>query len=306
MSCKITKPLLAVAADLDTLRMPVLCSPKLDGIRALTIDGELLSRKFKPIPNDYVRNMLSGLPDGLDGELIAVGGNFNSCQSAFMSIKGEPQFKYYLFDYVSGELSEPAYERLLKLQLLVENIKEAHPHFEDILVVVEQNMVHNLDELMAYEEKYVQEGYEGLMIRSLAGKYKCGRSTTREQILLKLKRWVDAEARIIGFEEKMHNENEAKEDELGHIKRSSCKEGMIPANTLGAFITRELESGVVVNVGSGLDDELRQKIWDNKDDYLGRIITFKYQATAGRELTETTKPSFPIFKGFRNEIDIGE
>jgi DNA ligase-1 len=39
------------------------------------------------------------------------------------------------------------------------------------------------------------------------GTYKFGRSTVRDNILLKVKRFLDDEAVVIDIEEKMHNEN---------------------------------------------------------------------------------------------------
>ena len=63
------KPLLASDADLATLRFPVLASPKLDGIRAIVIDGVVMSRSLKPIPNKYVQSLFRGC-EHFDGELI--------------------------------------------------------------------------------------------------------------------------------------------------------------------------------------------------------------------------------------------
>ena len=51
------KPMLAaLCEDVTKLRYPVIASPKLDGIRALVIDGQLVSRTLKPIPNRYVQS----------------------------------------------------------------------------------------------------------------------------------------------------------------------------------------------------------------------------------------------------------
>ena len=72
---QITKPMLAVkATSLENIRYPVLASPKLDGIRGLPIpDGKrgvsMVSRNWKPIPNNFVRTWLEmNVPAGLDGE----------------------------------------------------------------------------------------------------------------------------------------------------------------------------------------------------------------------------------------------
>lgn len=50
------KPMLAGKApdDLNELTLPVLVSPKLDGIRCVMHEGVALSRKLKPIPNAFV------------------------------------------------------------------------------------------------------------------------------------------------------------------------------------------------------------------------------------------------------------
>jgi len=83
----IKKPMLASKLEnLKDLRYPILCTPKLDGVRALKINGVLVSRNWKPIPNTYIRQLFSTLPDGVDGELIGNNGSpagmgFNSTQS---------------------------------------------------------------------------------------------------------------------------------------------------------------------------------------------------------------------------------
>lgn len=299
----ITKPMLAVAAELDKLKFPLIASPKYDGIRAIKPNGELLSRKFKPIPNTHVRSFLERfLPDGVDGELIIPGGTFNDCQSAFMSMQGTPNFEYHLFDYVDEDVSIPFSTRLVRLQETIDQLYETYPHLKGCVRVVEQKLILDMDELMTYEEKCVSEGYEGIMVRTLDGPYKCGRSTLREGYLLKIKRWVDAEGVILSVEEQMRNENEAKEDELGHSKRSSHLAGMVPANTLGEFVIRDISTGVELKVGTGegLTKELRQQIWNSKDSYVGRIITYKYQPSGVKD-----KPRFPIWKGFRDANDMG-
>jgi DNA ligase-1 len=59
--------------NLDDLVFPLLATPKLDGVRALTIerDGKTVavSRKLKDIPNEFVRAKVQMLGHGFDGEL---------------------------------------------------------------------------------------------------------------------------------------------------------------------------------------------------------------------------------------------
>jgi len=290
----ITRPMLAdTIVDLETLQFPIVCSPKLDGIRCLKINGKALTRKFKPIPNNYIRTIIEkNYPDGIDGEIMIEGCSFNEIQSAVMREAGEPKFTFNAFDLVTYELTEPFNERL-------ENLRALGPLPK--LVIVPQFVVESLDQLKKLEQTYLAKGYEGVMIRDPSGPYKCGRSTLNEGYLLKLKRFNDSEARVIGFVELQHNINAKEINELGLSKRSTKKEGKVGADTLGKFLVRDIKTDIEFEVGTGegLTQELRKKIWDNRNEYYGKIIKYKYQACGVKD-----KPRFPVWLGFRSEIDL--
>jgi len=167
----------------------------------------------------------------------------------------------------------------------------------DFVDVVDTHLVASQAEAESKLQQFIDEGYEGGILRSFKGKYKQGRSTLKEGYLLKLKRFLDDEAVVIGFEERMQNNNVKEVDERGYSKRSSKKAGLVGADTLGSLIVQW--NGVTFNVGSGFDDAQRKEVWQNKDKYLGKLVTFKYQ-----ELTEYNIPRFPTFKGFRSEDDV--
>ena len=97
----------------------------------------------------------------------------------------------------------------------------------------------------------------------------------------------------------MHNENEAGKDAFGYTERSSHKANQVPANTLGAFLVREVKTGVEFSIGTGLDDILRQDVWDHQEKYIGQMVKYKAQACG-----EKDKPRFPSFIGFRDERDL--
>jgi len=284
----ITKPMLAVAADLNKIQYPIFALKKLDGIRCLMIDGVAVSRNFKPIRNKHIQKMMKGLPDGLDGELIVDGG-FNATSSAVMSVEGEPEFTYAVFDYVKGTLETPWKTRYTDYMAL---------EFPDFCSKVSGVILYDSHDLNMYETGCLLKGYEGIMLRSLKGQYKCGRSTLRQGWLLKLKRFKDDEATIIGFDEKITNNNTLEKDELGHAKRSTKKEGMVPAGVLGAFVAKD-KNGLEFRVATGLNDKIRKEVWDNKDKYLGKMLKFRYQ-----EVTEDGKYRFPSFLGFRDKADL--
>jgi hypothetical protein len=73
------------------------------------------------------------------------------------------------------------------------------------------------------------------MLRDPNGPYKFGRSTRKEGYLLKLKRFCDSEAEVIGVVELMHNGNEAKTNALGRTERSTRKAGKTGMGVLGAL-----------------------------------------------------------------------
>jgi len=293
---KVTRPMLATTAkDLNKIKFPVLASPKLDGFRCTKVDGKALARSFKPIPNHFVRKYIEkNLPEGIDGELMLRDPNatFNQISSALRKYDGEPDFVFHIFDLIG---SEGFKERVYKASKQVNQCNDPR------LKMVEHIMVHNLEQLRAFEEICLAKGYEGAMIRSLDGPYKCGRSTEKEGYLLKLKRFVDSEAEILGFVELKHNTNEKQTNELGLSFRSHDKEGMVPAGMLGKFEVRDLKTGVEFEVGTGLGltQELRKEIWENKDKYLGEYIKYKYQKIGMKD-----KPRSPIWLGFRAKEDM--
>lgn len=288
---KIKKPLLASNFDPEKAKFPYIVTPKIDGIRFVMVNGVALSRTFKPIRNRYIQRILSeNLPDGIDGELTS-GETFQTTTSAVMSYEGEPKFHVWIFDYLFPEEDEilPYYLRILNMP----DIPEIVPH-----TILSGTTVKTQEEMNEVEELFLQNGFEGMMVRDPFGTYKFGRSSVKENILLKVKRFEDAEAVIIDIEEKMRNNNEAQLDAFGNIKRSSSIEGMIAAQTAGKIIAKDSE-GKIIAIGSGLNDELCQELWNNKEKYIGKLVKYKFFQHGVKEL-----PRHPVFMGFRHEDDL--
>lgn len=295
------RPMLAAEYDPDKypIKFPVLASPKIDGIRCVIRHGQPLTRSLKPIPNRHIRAALSGLPD-FDGELI-VGDPvdpkaWNTTSSAVMSHDGEPEFTYFVFDYAGSEKKNTPYDdrfSWLKQQYTPDNV-----------IVLGQAYITGITDLDFYESEKVRLGYEGIMIRSLDGPYKFGRSTAKEGYLLKMKRFDDLEAEIIGAFERLHHVGEAKVNALGLTERDHKKENYVGAGVLGGFICRVNLGGLSVEfeVGSGFTAEQRAEYWgsDHGASTLIRVAKIKHQGW-----TIENKPRFPIFLGFRDERDMG-
>ncbi len=292
---KITKALLASAFDPDKAKFPYAATPKVDGIRFLMIDGVAVSRSFKPIRNEYIQATLqANLPDGIDGELTC-GDNFQDSTSGIMRIKGEPDFKVWVFDYVDPENDEilPYSQRMKQIARLVVAQQWQGFRYE----VLYPEMIESAEDVYTLQERWQSEGYEGVMLRDPEGTYKMGRASVKENILLKVKEFKDSEGVVTGFKEKMHNFNEPVRNIFGHIERKGGQGGLEPAGVLGSFII-EWE-GQELKCGSGLNDEQRKEIWDNQEKYVGKLVKFKYMSHGVKDL-----PRHPIFLGFRDPDDM--
>lgn len=284
------KPMLASpVTDESKIRFPVLASPKLDGIRCIIRNKQAVSRNMKPIPNKMVADMLAGLPP-FDGELVVGDPTakdvFQTTSSGIMSRDGAPQFTFFVFD-VALAAALPFAARLQEAQAWAAACGPWVQHVPHIRLA-------DVAELNAYESAMLAEGYEGVMIRDPEGPYKHGRSTEREGWLLKVKRFLDSEAIIIGFVERMHNDNEQTRDALGRSKRSSHKAGKRAAGTLGSLMVRDIYSGVEFEIGTGFDDATRQEIWDARRIWEGITVKYSYQPTGVKD-----KPRFPVYLGVR-------
>ena len=294
------RPMLAGKVDLPNLRYPVYMSGKLDGIRCLGVDGAGLSRTLRPIPNKFVRAWFSDHAthlNGVDGELIVGSPTarnvYSTTYSGVMSEEGTPDFTYFVFDrwdrteswivtYLR-EMPTLAWKMIPRLQIVT--------HVE----------VCNECELLGFEDTLLSLGYEGGIIRDPNALYKQGRSTTEEGVLLKLKRFEDAEAVIVGFVELMQNANESTIDARGYTKRSSHKENKIPLSTLGALVVKGLTDfkDIEFEIGYGFDFKMRDYIWQNRATLLGSIVKFKHFPKGVKNA-----PRHAGFIGFRSKIDI--
>lgn len=266
---------------LEEIRLPKLVSDKMDGIRCLMVNGVAMSRNNKPIPNKWVQQSLGWLNlHGLDGELMLKEGDFNDAQSAFMSQSGQPNFYYAVFDSFLN-LNRPFSNRLCQAQLIVTDLDSP------LVEYVKHTFVEDITYLDFLYEHAIADGYEGLILRDPDAPYKQGRSTFKQQWMMKLKPEEDAEGIIVGFEELMHNTDTS----------TKKLENMVGGDTLGAFLIKWKDKTLHVGTGKGLTHERRKHFWVNREKYLGKTMTFAYQ-----ELSKYGVPRFPRFKGIRGDL----
>jgi DNA ligase-1 len=181
--------------------------------------------------------------------------------------------------------------------VLKERLKEFNTLSPLKILPLKCDLVNSYEALLKTEAKYLAEGFEGIMLRDPSAPYKFGRATLKQGNLIKLKRFDDAEALILGFQELMENQNEDVKDSFGLAKRGSSKEGKVGKGTLGALEVECLTGpfkGKQFCIGTGFDQATRQEIWDNRTQWVGKTITFKYQT-----IGSVDAPRFPVFKAIR-------
>ena len=280
--------------DIETdVQYPALCTPKIDGIRCVTlVGGSPKAYSLKDIPNLYIQRKIKEYGvKGMDGELSIVGAKtFGESSGPVMKVEGEPDFIYYVFDRwdkIPGYVDRAA--SLYKL-----------PTLPSWLRIVDITTVNNAKEFMAYWNKCVDEGFEGVIART-DRMYKFGRSTLREKGMGKYKNFQDDEAEVIGFVEMNTNTNPKKTNLHGRSERSSAKAGKVPNGHLGKWLCRDLKTGIKFSCGTmlGVSMHMRKGWWDDKQHYMGSIFKYKHQPSG-----ETAKPRFPVFLGFRHKDDM--
>ena len=269
----------ALAQKFDMKRIKsseVFIEPKLDGIRCLAIvenrEAKLYTRAGKLITNfdDTVGRELATLNDGCyDGEIMSTDFTELMRQVYRKDDKDISDVYFALFDYVPLKEWKEKSSKLhawRRYEILKCRVKLAEAKY--LTVVERERIKSDYDKIKNIHDRYVNRGYEGAMIKTIDAPYCFG----RDYSVMKFKAFFDVDVPIIGYKE-------------GTGKHQ---------NKLGSFLVDY--KGVEVNVGSGLTDELREQLWLNPEEHVGRIIEVRYQ-----EETPDGSLRFPTFVCFRND-----
>ena len=249
----------------DKITYPVYSQPKLDGIRCIVRADGMWSRNGKKIisaPHIYeaMKPLFEANPDLIfDGELYAdkFANDFNAICSLVKKTKptsadlekSKEQIQYHTYDLPScSGTFTKRYRTLSDLNL------------PECCVCVKTDQIDNINDLLAYYEDYTMEGYEGQMIR-LDKEYESKRSKS----LLKHKSFVDEEYTILDV-----------------VEGEGNKTGMV-----GSFVF-ESKTGHIFNSSPKFNWEECKKMWNNKNELIGKSATVKYF-----NLTPDGVPRFP-------------
>jgi DNA ligase-1 len=286
-----------VFSAMKALKYPVLVTLKMDGIRGVQLD-KLRSRTLKAIPNRKIRAKAKELLlPGMDMELWNSKLEYHEVESIVMSEEHpcSDEINFHLLDFAPPEMLHrlpPYHMRMVGLcefmqqQNTSNRIKFGPPVQCD-----------NAEQLFKFFRMVEEEKGEGICFRTPDSPYKQGRSTLKEQYLIKYARMSLEEALVIGFIEAMENGNPEERNATGKMDRSTCAGQMYPKGMLGAFEVQDIKTGLKFKVGKGqLTNMQCREIWMNRDAYANRVLVYKCKRHG-----EKDKPRSPVFHGWRKE-----
>lgn len=169
--------------------------------------------------------------------------------------------KYHIYDIIINDT--PFEMRNNMLHKFIEHSKNEHICF------VKTDEVSNLVDFKTAFHNYVNDGYEGIMLRSKTGNYVCN---YRSANLLKYKEFMENEYRIVGFDEGTGRDS-------GTV--------IWKCSTL---------DGDIFNVRPKGSMQIRKEMFNNGNAYIGKWLTVIYQ-----ELSERNIPRFPVGKCIRDK-----
>lgn len=272
------RPMLASTFSDKHVRYPCMLNPKLDGLRCVAelVDDELKlysrnGKSFTSVPhiNKQCKELIEDFQKlhrrklVLDGELYLHGEEFQKIISAVrkqeLSIESS-KVEFHLFDLVDDYVWESRAKTIRILELLN---KSSHIKFVKILNCKDKS------ELLEHHSEFIEEGYEGSIIRNLDGDYS---QDKRSKDLIKYKEFLDEEFKIVGFEQ----------DKNGHIVYH-CE-------------TKEKAIFKVKPVGN---DEARTQMWNDRDNSLFKFLNVKFFEWT---TSEPKLPRFPVGQYIREEL----
>jgi DNA ligase-1 len=267
-------PMLAHRYDKHSskIKYPCWVQPKLDGVRMLARKENgvvtMWSRKGKPIdiPDKINKQLCEMLDEGqcTDGELYVHGWTFQRIISAVKKKRDDTSLlEYHIYD--SPHLTLPFEKRMVQSAIG----STSFPIYCHSWAIIGNNLkfvkthdVLNKDEFDNWEQTFVQDGYEGMMVRNQDSLYKFKH---RSYDLQKVKRFLDSEYKIIGGKDGTGRET-----------------GLIVYKCV-------TPSGLEFDVRPRGTHEERAIAYKNLDNNLGKFLTVRYQ-----ELTDDGIPRFPV------------
>jgi ATP-dependent DNA ligase len=277
---KFLYPALAIS-DTKKAKYPCFVQPKLNGARAVSFrhlkDNRLLSRNRKEFAGvDHITESLFLFGSlSPDGEIYKHGLTFQQLISLMKKEYKEGENEDYKdlssidLEYHVYDLAIPNKTYLERKEILDNIIPDWHP----IIKQVETVQVNSFDEVKKYHDKWVAEGYEGIIIRNKDEKYAFN---DRNKSLIKYKEFQDEEFEIVGYE--IEEYDDSLNNQMLELVIWKCKAGN--------------ETFTVRPVGSVID---RAAALKTANEQIGKMYTVRFQ-----EKSKDSVPIFPTGLGIRD------
>lgn len=222
---------------------------------------DVIGRSGKPVVNKEFVDRQRAIAQELKGYIIDGEGYDHSLKfeeiSSILRTEDKPltpNFRFYVFDVLTEEewrlkTSVPLKERILRRIILGNK-------YPDVFVAIDNWLVSTPAQVLELYNQFIEEGYEGAMIKDLDALYEWKRS----KYMLKVKPEDFVDVTITGYYE-------------GQGKY---------VGQLGGFVCVD-EEGNEVRAGGGYKDWQRVEFWENKDLMLGKIIEVKFTMKTGKD-----------------------
>lgn len=261
----------------DKVKYPCYVQPKFDGIRCMAywVGDELvlMSRAGKPLDVPHIQaSLTANLPKDfvLDGELYIHGKNFQEITRLVKKVRPESvELKYHVYD--GFYLNQPDMSFKNRNGCVFHVVEVAGGSFEHVEIVTTLKAV-SADDINKIHTDFVADGYEGAIIRNCDGVYKLKHRSTD---LLKLKSFMDAEYKVVGYE-------------VGSGRFSG-----VPI-----WVCETPEGNTFSVVCKGTMEEKADDL-ENANELVGKWLKVKFF-----ELSEDNVPRFPVGIGFRMPEDM--
>ena len=236
---------------------PFFVQPKLDGVRLLVSKDGGISRTGKIIPGTEVLGKGLEVGQYVDGEAYDPNLSFEDLTSTF---KTDPlKLKFYVFDFFDLKAEALARDKMTFEQRW-KYVKEEiyNPHYE----YVETFSVKRHKDMEGYHKMFMQQGFEGTMIRDPFSVYEVGQ---RSNYLLKYKDFQTEEYEIVGAK-------------TGHGRDADAVVWVCKTQDGQQFTVRP--EGTIAQ---------REEHYKNYKEYIGKMLTVRFQ-----NLTAQKVPRFPV------------
>ena len=303
------KPRSISLEDLHYLHYPVEAEIKYNGVCGVSAAfSGLMTRTFKPFPNDELNGLLRPFRQHLAGLVfeLVVGSvesetSWNETVSYVMSKNaklGNRRLHVILFDdytdlkqSYTGRMTDLGL-RLFKMQ--ASNVAvQAQLHF----CMPQTLTCHSTQDVLDFFNWSQREHYEGLMLKAPDAKYKQGRCPPSSFDYLRLKAYETVECEVVTVLEEWENLNDQVQAEDGRMKRASTSDLKIPKGRAGALVVRH-PTGFTFSVSSGLDDVTKDSYWDRRGAV--ELLPPVYVRYSLAEFKQTGVPKSAVYLGVRD------